>query len=79
MKTVTFTAMFDGEHILIEDNPPLTKNARLLVTVLPDKFSDERAAWLKLSAQGLTRAYGESEPDYPDACLKSRNPSYEAG
>ena len=79
MKTLTFTATFDGEHILLEDNPPLAKHARLLVTVLPDDFAAERADWLRLSAQGLARAYGDSEPDYPDSCLKERNPSYEAG
>ena len=80
MKGLTLTATFDGEHIQLEDDYPLLKNARLLVTVLPcdDEFARERADWLALSAQGLARAYGPDEPDYPDSCLKERNPLYEA-
>jgi hypothetical protein len=79
MKALTFSATFDGEHIRLEDDHVLPKNARLLVTVLPDndEFAKERADWLALSAQGLARAYGPNEPDYPDSCIKERNPLYE--
>ena len=80
MKATTLTATFDGERIRLEDGYPLHKNARLLVTVLPgdDELAMERADWLRLSAQGLARAYGPDEPDYPDSCIKERNPHYEA-
>lgn len=79
MKTTTFSAIFDGEHIRLEDDLPLPKNARLLVTLLPDndEIARERADWLRLSAQNLARAYGPDEPDYPDSCLKESNPLYE--
>lgn len=36
MKTIFLSAKFDGEHIRLEDGYPLKRNARLLVTVLPD-------------------------------------------
>lgn len=61
MKTTTFSATFDGEHIRLEDNLVLPKNARLLVTLRPDEFEDEaafRAFWRDQSSQSLARAYG---------------------
>jgi hypothetical protein len=30
----------------------------------PTPLDDERAAWAALSAEGLARAYGDSEPEY---------------
>ena len=36
----------------------------------------ERRDWLRLSAQGLERAYGDDEPEYTDADLKELNPDY---
>lgn len=36
----------------------------------------ERRDWLRLSAQGLNRAYGDDEPEYTDADLKELNPDY---
>lgn len=76
MKTITLTATFDGERIRLEDDFPLTKNARLLVTVLPDDDA-ERRDWLAFASQSLARAYGDNEPDYPDSCVKEPNPLYE--
>ena len=80
MKTLTLTATFDGERIRLEDDYPLSKDARLLVTVLPAEADDEaafRAFWQQLSTHALARAYGPDEPDYPDSCIKERNPHYE--
>ncbi len=36
----------------------------------------ERRDWLRLSAQGIERAYGDDEPEYTDADLKEINPNY---
>lgn len=79
MQTTTFSAVFDGERIRLEDDHPLPKNAKLLVTLLPDldAAARERADWLRLSTQNLARAYSPNEPDYPDSCLKQINPLYE--
>ena len=81
MKTLTLSATFDGERIRLEDDYPLPKDARLLVTVLPDEAYEEaafRAFWRELSAQSLARAYGPDEPDYPDSCIKERNPHFDS-
>jgi len=77
MKTVTLSATFDGEHIRLEEDYPLPKNARLLVTLLPESVEGELAEWREFAAQNLARAYGDDEPDYPDSCLKERNPLYD--
>lgn len=77
MKTVTLSATFDGQHIRLEEPYPLPPHARLLVTVLPAEPDHERDELLRLAAQGLARAYGDNEPDYPDSCIKEPNPRYE--
>jgi hypothetical protein len=77
MKTVTLSATYDGQQIRLEDDYTLPKNARLLVTLLPESVESELAEWREFAAQNLARAYGDDEPDYPDSCLKERNPLYD--
>jgi hypothetical protein len=77
MKTVTLSATFDGEQIRLEENYALPKNARLLVTVLPDDLYNERREWTELALRGLARAYGPEEPEYPDSVITEANPLYE--
>jgi hypothetical protein len=77
MKTVTLSATFDGEQIRLEEDYPLPKNARLLVTVVPDDLYHERREWTELALRGLARAYGPEEPEYPDSAIKEANPLYE--
>ena len=80
MKTITLSARFDGERIRLEEDFPLAKNARLLVTVLPDGPDDEqtvRAFWRQLSGQSLARAYDQSEPEYTLEQVREPNPKYD--
>lgn len=80
VKSITLTATFDGEHIRLEDDFPIPKNARLLVTVLPGDADDDRAFrdfWQKVSSQSLARTYGPDEPHYTLAMVKEPNPEYE--
>ena len=80
MKTVTLSATFDGQQIRLEDDYPLPKNARLLVTVLPASIESEddfRQNWYRFSAESLARAYGPDEPEYTLEMLKDPNPQYE--
>jgi len=43
----------------------LEEGTQLIVTVLePDSQDPERVGWIDLSAQGLARAYGDSELEY---------------
>ncbi len=81
MKTVTLSATFDGQHIRLEDDYPLPKNARLLITVLPltaTEGEDEfRRSYYSLAAHSLADAYGPDEPEYTLDMLKESNPKYE--
>ncbi len=80
MKAKTLPAHFDGEHIRLDEPCELEPNTRLLVTVLPKEQEDEeREAWFRLSSEGLARAYGEEEPEYPIELIKEPNPDYEGG
>jgi len=82
MKTITLSATFDGEHIRLEDDYPLPKDARLLVTVAAPVTGDDdkefRQEWYRFAAQSLAGAYGEDEPEYTMDMIKEANPLYEA-
>ncbi len=78
MSIITLPAHFDGEHIRLDEPYELEPNTRLLVTVLPKEQQDEEhEAWLRLSSEGLARAYGEEEPEYPIELIREPNPDYE--
>lgn len=77
MKTVTLSAVFDGTHIRLEEPYVIPPQARLLVTVLPPESEADRAAFLRLAAQGLARAYGDAEPDYSHRVVEEPNARYE--
>ena len=76
MTTRSIPVHFDGVSIQLDEPYPLEPNARLLVTILPEK-DEEREAWLRLSVQRLAGAYGEDEPDYPSTCILEANPNYD--
>jgi hypothetical protein len=68
MTTSVLKAHFDGEHIVLDEPFDLPANAPLMVTVIaPDA---EHSEWVALGAQGLSRAYGDTEPEYTVADLK---------
>ncbi len=76
-KPTSIPAHFDGERILLDEPVELERNARLLVTVLPNGASDsERDAWLGFSAAQLDRAYGDQD-EYSLTAIKEMNPEYE--
>jgi hypothetical protein len=78
MDTVTLHAHFDGEQIRLDEPYELEPNTRLLITVLPEYQSDgEQEAWGYLSAMGLAKAYGDTEPEYSSEMIKEANPEYE--
>jgi hypothetical protein len=77
MKAITLCATFDGEHIRLEDDFAIPREARLLVTVLPSDRETVRRDWRAFAAQSLAFACGENEPDYPDSCVQDPNPAYE--
>lgn len=73
---ISIPAHFDGERILLDEPVQLERNARLVVTVLPNGDSD-RDAWLRLSAKQLNAAYDGPSDDYPLDSIKEINPDYE--
>ena len=73
MQPVTLTAHVNGENIQLDEPFTLPAGARLLVTILPEGFSDaERQDWYALSKAGLARAYSDDEPNYPASLVRTR-------
>lgn len=73
---ISIPAHFDGERILLDEPVELERNARLVVTVLPDDDLD-RDAWLRLSVNQPNAAYDGDGDDYPLDSIKEMNPHYE--
>lgn len=70
---ISIPAHFDGERILLDEPVELERNARLVVTVLPNDDPD-RDAWLRLSVNQLNAAYDGDGDDYPLDSIKEMNP-----
>jgi hypothetical protein len=65
MPSVSLRAHYDGKTIHLDEPFDLPAGAELMVTVLGSAPGDhERVGWFALSARGLARAYGDSEPEY---------------
>ena len=73
---VSIPAHFDGERILLDEPVELERNARLVVTILPNGDAD-REAWLRLSLDQFNAAYDTEGDDYTLASIKEMNPQYE--
>jgi hypothetical protein len=76
MNTISVSAHFDGERILLDETLELEPNTKLIVTVLP-KRDDEREEWLNLSGRRLKDAYSSDEIEYSLDLIKEVNPDYE--
>jgi hypothetical protein len=79
MKTITLSAVYDGERIRLEEAYPLKPNTRLLVTVLDGREIADSDWWNRFAAAGLARAYGPDEPEYTPSMIKESNPDYAGG
>lgn len=65
MPRISLKAHYDGETIRLDEPFDLPEGTPVIVTVLEAALPDqERAGWADLSARGLARAYGDSEPEY---------------
>ena len=67
MPTISLKAHFDGNVIRLDEPYEIPRDAQLLVTVLT---SSSPSDWSELSAAGLSRAYGDDEPEYTAADLQ---------
>jgi hypothetical protein len=70
MEYIRLAAHFDGERILLDEPFELPKNAPLIVTVISPGVAAADAAWASTAAMGLSRAYGDDEPEYSVGDLK---------
>ena len=57
-------------------NIPAGKNIEISV-LSQELYDQERNEWTKISMQGISNAYGESEPEYPISLVKEPNPEYD--
>jgi len=77
METKTLRAHFDGSQIMLDEPFELEPNVELIITVLPKSSDEEREDWVRLSLEGLARAYDDDEPEYSLDLIKEANPEYE--
>lgn len=71
MPAISLKAHFDGERILLDEPFYLPANTPLIVLVPPTAAELDQAEWGVISTSGLARAYGEDEPEYSLADVKS--------
>lgn len=76
MQTITLSAHYNGQQILLDEPYELAPDTRLMITVLPKPLS-ERSEWLHFAAQNLAEAYDDDEPEYTLADVKEMNPDYD--
>ena len=76
MESVILRAHFDGKQFLLDDPFELEPDTELIVTVLPQSLSEERAEWARLSLESLARAYGDGEPEYLLDSIREVNPGH---
>lgn len=69
MPIQSIPAHYDGSRIVLDEATELRTDARLIVTVLPDADS-ERADFMRLSEDALSRAYSDDEVEYSEADIK---------
>lgn len=80
MEAISLNAHFDGERIVLDEPLDLAPDTKLIVTVVPTEDSDQaRDDWLRLSTEGLARAYGDDEPEHTIDTIKEPNPEYKQG
>lgn len=77
MQTITLTARYDGQQILLDEPYKLAPDTKLLVTVVPDALAIERQEWFAFAAQAFNATYGDDEVEYTEADLKEKNPDYD--
>ena len=73
MSTPVFAIVRNGK---IESITPIDLPEGTSLLILPNPTT-EAIEWSHFSLNGLSRAYGDDEPDYEISQLKEINPTYE--
>ncbi len=76
MKAIETTAHFDGKGELKIDNLPTIKNQNVKVLILIEENGQND--WYQFSANGLSSAYSNDEPQYTLNLIKEPNPDYKS-
>lgn len=71
MPALALKAHFDGKQILLDEPYQLSPSARLMILVMPENSDDTQGAPIDLAAASLNRAYGENEPEYSLADVRT--------
>lgn len=67
--------VLDQKHLELRKEIAIPRGATVFVSiVLETADRDKLEAWLRLSADGLAKAYGSDEPEYGQETLVTRNP-----
>jgi hypothetical protein len=77
MDQITVRAHIDNGQIVLDEPFEFAPDAKLIITVLPESWDEEKEDWAKLSLDSLSQAYGDDEPEYPFHLIKEANPDYE--
>ncbi len=77
MDPIVLNAHFDGEHICLDDDYPLSRSAKLYVTIVENGVPSDLDELYSLSESGLNAAYGDDEPEYTATNIIEHNPDYE--
>lgn len=68
--------VIDAQHLQLNQPISIPVGSTVVVTIASREES-EMQAWSALSAQGLTAAYGDDEPDYSVRLIREPNPDYQ--
>ena len=72
MPPISLKAHFDGTVIQLDEPCELPRDTPLIVTVLASESAESALpGWSELGSRGLARAYGDNEPDYSSADIRS--------
>lgn len=76
MEAIEVIGKIDEQGKLIVDELLPVHNKQVRVVLLIEEDEQERKDWIKLSVEGLSRAYGPDEPEYAVDMVKEINPKY---
>lgn len=76
MEAIEVIGKIDELGKLIVDELLPVHNKQVRVVLLIEEDERERKDWIKLSVEGLSRAYGPDEPEYTVDMVKEVNPKY---
>ena len=77
MPSVTLRAHFNGDRVVLDEPAELKRDAKLLVTILPDDDAEGSSEWFRMTETSFDSAFGEDEPEYTVDDLVTSNPDYD--